>query len=64
MKTNLDGLYRSNSNVEKEGKWIPVMDGVEFLTKRYGGANSQEVKKAQAKFVKPYSRQLQKFFEL
>lgn len=58
--TNLDSIYKSNSEKEKEGKWIPIADGVEFLVKRYGGANNSKVKEMNAKFVKPYARQLQK----
>lgn len=58
--TNLDAIYKSNSEKEKEGKWMPIADGVEFLVKRYGGANNSKVKEMNAKFVKPFARQLQK----
>lgn len=60
MQTNLDKVYKSNSDVEKEGKWIDIAEGVQFKIKRFGGANSSEVKKLNAKYIKPYARQIEK----
>lgn len=59
MKTNLDGFYKSNTELEKEGKWFELSPGVEFKLRRMGGGNSTELKKIHAKLFKPYAFQIQ-----
>ena len=59
MKTNLDSLFKTNKNLEKDGIWFSISDDTKFLIRRFGGANSQNVKQAMAKYYKPFSRQVQ-----
>jgi len=60
MKTNLDELYKTNTNFEKDGIWLDISEKVGFLVSRFGGANSERVKLALAKYHKPYSRLIEK----
>ena len=59
MKTNLDKFYKNDSSLEGGGIWFDVGGGVEFLIKRFGGFNSQQVKLELAKHYKPYSKQIE-----
>lgn len=56
MKTNLDSLFKTNSNLEKDGVWFKAGEGVSFLVRRFGGSNSQRLKLAMAKYHKPKAR--------
>lgn len=56
MKSNLDSLFKSDSNLEKDGVWFKVSEDVSFLIRRFGGSNSQKVKLALAKYHKPKAR--------
>lgn len=58
MKSNLDKLYKTDSNLEKDGIWFDIDENVGFKIKRLGGKNSTEVKKAHAKHYKPFARQI------
>lgn len=58
METNLDSIFKTNQNLEKEGKWVEVSDTVKFLVKRFGGVNSHALKSAMARFHKPFARQI------
>lgn len=59
MKTNLDSAYKNAENLEKEGVWF-VVGKAKFLVKRFGGSNSEPVKRALATFHKPYARMIAK----
>jgi hypothetical protein len=56
MKTNLDSLFKTNSNLEKDGVWFDVSIGVSFLLRRFGGANGNKVAQSMAKYHKPYAK--------
>jgi hypothetical protein len=56
MKSNLDGLFKADSNLEKDGIWFNVGNGVRFRLRRFGGSNSQKLKLAMAKYHKPMAR--------
>lgn len=56
MKTNLDSLFKTNTNLEKDGVWFEISIGVSFLLRRFGGANSNKVAQAMAKYHKPYAK--------
>lgn len=60
MKTNLDSLFKTNSEDEKNGKWFELKndDGTEFLVRRFTGTNPR-AKAAMAKYFKPYARQIE-----
>lgn len=60
MKSNLDAMFKTDKNLEKEGVWFEVADGVKFLIKRFGGANSEAVKKAMAKYYKPHAKMVER----
>ena len=60
MKTNLDGLYKTNSNFETTGIWMDVSEDIAFRVRRFGGKNSEKVKRALATYHKPYARQIEK----
>lgn len=55
-KSNLDKVFKSSQNFEKEGIWLEVSSGVSFLIRRFGGYNASKVKASLAKHYKPYAR--------
>lgn len=59
MKTNLHKSYATDADIEKEGIWVNVGDGVEFKVKRFGGANTG-LKKVLAKRYKPFAKLAEK----
>lgn len=59
MKTNLDNFYKTNKKEEKEGIWFDISEDVAFRVKRFGGSNSEAVKRAMAKHHKPYARRIE-----
>lgn len=60
MEWNIDKAFATDAKSETEGVWFEIQEGVSLLVKRYGGSNSQTIKKAAAKFSAPYSRQIEK----
>jgi len=59
MKSNLDKLFKSDSNLEQEGVLFEIADGIQFKVRRFGGGN-REVKKAMVKYYKPYARLIER----
>lgn len=59
MKSNLDGIFKRDTTLEREGVWFEVSSGTQFLLRRFGGSNI-EVKKAMLKFYKPYAKLIEK----
>lgn len=60
MKTNLDEFFKTDETMESEGIWCLLREGVGFRIKRFGGHNSTPVKKALAKYYKPFAHQVEK----
>lgn len=60
MKTNLDKFFKTDAHLEAKGVWFEVSDGVRFLVSRFGGMNSMEVKKAMAKYHRPYAKSIER----
>lgn len=58
MKTNLSSLYSTDKEVEKNGKWFEIAEGVSFKMKRFGGANANKIAEVRARYFKPYVRQI------
>lgn len=59
MKTNLDGIYKTDKDLESNGVWFDISETAGFLVKRFGGKNAAEMKKIHAKHFKKYARQIQ-----
>lgn len=59
MKSNLDTLFKTDKNLEKDGIWFEISTGVRFLLKRFGGANDPALKPLFATHYKPYARQIE-----
>jgi hypothetical protein len=59
MKSNLDKFFKNSAELEENGVWFDVSDGVGFLCRRFGGYNSEKVKKSLAKHYKPYAKQIE-----
>lgn len=60
MKSNLDSMFKADTQHELEGIWLEIADGVRFKVKRFGGKNSEQVKKMMAKHYKPFARLFEK----
>lgn len=58
MKTNLDKIFKTDENAEKEGVMFKVSDTIGFKLLPFKGTNPR-VKAAVAKHLKPYSRQIE-----
>lgn len=58
MKTNLDSLFASDENLEKDGIWFEITDKTAFLIRRMGGQN-EKFAKLYASMTKPYARRMQ-----
>jgi hypothetical protein len=58
MKTNLDQFYKTDKALETQGIWFNISEECGFLMRRFGGFNSTEVKKAMAKYYKPFSKMI------
>lgn len=59
MKSNLDALFKTDTNLETDGVWFSISDDTKFLVRRFGGSNGERLKKAMAKHYKPYARQVE-----
>lgn len=57
MKTNLDSIFKTNKEMEKDGIWFEIGD-TGFLVKRFSDTN-MSVKAAYAKYIKPYLKQIE-----
>lgn len=57
MKTNLDGIFKTDSKMEEEGNWFNISDEIGFLLRRFNDSNPN-VRKAMATYFKPYARQI------
>lgn len=58
MKTNLDNLFKTDKNVEKDGVWFNISDTIGFRVRRFSDTNPQ-IKKAMAMYYKPFARQME-----
>lgn len=58
MKTNLDKLYKTNEDYEKNGVWMDISEDTAFLVRPMKGTNPR-VKAAMAAYYKPYARQIE-----
>ena len=58
MKSNLDKLFKTNSDLEKEGILFEVSDGVRFKVKRFS-ADNPAVKQLMAKYYKPIAKSIE-----
>lgn len=58
MKTNLDGLFKTDATIEKDGIWFDVSETTGFRMRRFNDRNPK-VKAALAKHHKPYARQIE-----
>ena len=59
MKTNLDSLFGTNLDNEKDGIWFDISEDTGFRLRRFGGNNERKVKEALAQYHAPYSRQFE-----
>lgn len=59
MKTNLDLDFKTNTELETDGVWFEIKDGVKFKCRRFGGMNSQKVKAVSSKYFKPFLKQIE-----
>jgi hypothetical protein len=59
MKTNLHSLFSSNKDYEKDGVEFVISNTCSMVVRRFGGANVERVKSANAKYYKPYARIIQ-----
>jgi hypothetical protein len=56
--TNLFTMFETNSDLESEGV-IFELGEAKFKLRRMGGANSQKLKAAHAKYFKPFAKQIE-----
>lgn len=59
MKTNLDQLFKQDTNLETEGIFLQLPNGASFKVRRFGGSNTA-VKKAMLKHYKPFAKLIEK----
>ena len=57
MKTNLDGLFKTDDTIEKDGVWFDINEDVGFRLRRFNDRNPK-VKAAMSKHYKPYAKQI------
>lgn len=58
MKTNLDKLFKTDSELEKEGVDFALDDKTSFKIRRFNSQNPK-IKAAMASYYKPYARQIE-----
>lgn len=58
MKTNLDTLFKTSADLEKNGVWFDISDTTGFLLRPFRATNPR-IKAAMAKYFKPYARQIE-----
>jgi hypothetical protein len=59
MKTNLDGIFKSDENLARDGVWFDLSDTVGFKLRQYNQFNPN-TKAAVARHLKPYAHQIDK----
>lgn len=59
VKSNLHDKFATSINREKEGNWFEVKEGVKFLLRRMGSANTAKMRAAHAQYYKPHARRLE-----
>lgn len=57
MKTNLDQFFKTHEDLEKNGVWYEISDGIAFLVKPFKSTNPK-VKAMLAQHYKPFARQI------
>lgn len=60
MKSNLDGLYKMDGELETNGSWCWIKENVGFKIKRFGGSNKTMIAKIKAEKEKPYAAMIRK----
>lgn len=58
MKTNLDKVFKTSTDKEKEGIWFPVNDEVSFRIRRMFGSNARRNAEISSKYYGPYASQI------
>jgi hypothetical protein len=58
MKTNLDQFFKTNEDLEKNGRWFEITGDIGFLVRPFKATNPK-VKAAMAAHFKPYARQIE-----
>ncbi len=58
MKTNLDGMFKTDIELEKNGVWFMLNEKTGFLVRAFK-AHNPRVKSAMAIHYKPYARQIE-----
>lgn len=58
MKTNLDKYFKTSVDLEKNGVWFDIAEGVGFLVRPFKASNPN-VKAAMARLYKPHARQIE-----
>lgn len=58
MKTNLDTLFKTSEDLEKNGVWFDLSDKIGFLLRPFKASNPR-VKAAMASYYKPYARAIE-----
>jgi hypothetical protein len=56
MKTNLDSMFKTSTDLELEGIWFEINETTAFKLKRFGGKNAKAAKAATAKHYKPFAK--------
>lgn len=59
MKTNLHAKFATNESFETEGIWVELGEGAAIRVKRYGGQNAQALMQANAKWRKPFAKEIE-----
>jgi hypothetical protein len=58
MKTNLDSIFKTNKESERNGQWFELNEKTGFLIRRFNAMNPH-AKGAMAKYYKPYAKQIE-----
>lgn len=58
MKTNLDSIFKTSKESERNGQWFDLNEKTGFLIRRFNATNPR-AKGAMAKYYKPYAKQIE-----
>ncbi len=58
MKTNIDSIFKTDDDLEKNGVWFDLNEKTGFLIRPFRASNPR-VKAGMAKYYKPYARQIE-----